>query len=143
MFALLYTSSAVTKFSDEDLSALYQQSAKNNFKLNVTGYLYFRHGNFFQYIEGEEQTVIELMERIERDNRHTITQILYDKTLVEHRFPEWSMQYLHLDGVLYEDVIMGHLKLLKLSNFIKDIEQQIWDSVNKLSHYRDVLVHAR
>ncbi len=142
MFALLYASIAKTKFDREKLSSLCEQSAASNLKLNVTGYLYYRDGRFFQYLEGEKNAVTNLMDRIREDPRHKVTQIIYDDCIVRRRFPTWSMRYIHLDGVLFEDVVLSHLELLEYSHIITDTQCKVWLAVDKLMELR-VLIEKR
>ena len=89
-------------FERRDLLALCDQSADANFSLGITGYLYFRRGNFLQYLEGDELIVNALMELIKADERHQVTQIIYDNAIAQRRFPSWSMRFISPDGVQLE-----------------------------------------
>ena len=127
------------EFERPDLLALCDQSADANFSLGITGYLYFRRGNFLQYLEGDELIVNALMERIKADERHQVTQIIYDNAIAQRRFPSWSMRFISPDGVQLEDALTGRLDLLKLPHLSKNFPDKIWAAVDKLSKLRDAL----
>ena len=139
MFALVYFSEALTEFDHEELAELCRISSVNNLKVDVTGYLYFRDGNFLQYLEGKKSVVTKLMKKIQADDRHTIKQVIYDDANEDRRFPDWSMRYLLLDSVQYEDAIRCRLELLRLISLDDKIESNVWDAVNKLSSMRSAL----
>lgn len=127
------------EFERPDLLALCDQSADANFSLGITGYLYFRLGDFLQYLEGDELILNALMERIKKDERHQVTQIIYDTAITQRRFPAWSMRFISPDGVQLEDALNGRLDLLNLPQFSKDFPDKIWAAVDKLSKLRDTL----
>lgn len=54
---LIYGSSSTDRFSEADLVPLLQQAREKNQRLNVTGMLLYRDGNFLQVLEGERETV--------------------------------------------------------------------------------------
>ncbi len=64
MFFLVYVSSATRPFSGEDLRALLATCRKNNAELGVTGMLLYKDGNFMQVLEGDEEAVRGLYEKI-------------------------------------------------------------------------------
>lgn len=136
VLALLYKSKATVNFEQPDLLALCDQSSDANFSLGITGYLYFRKGKFLQYLEGDEHVVNALMEQIEKDERHQVTQVIYDEALSQRRFPTWSMRLLSPDGVQLEDALNGRLDLLKLPSLSSGYTEKIWAAMDKLSELR-------
>ena len=67
---LIYSSVAVSAVSAAELQELLITSRRNNARINVTGMLLYADGAFFQAIEGEEQAVLSLYERLTHDKRH-------------------------------------------------------------------------
>lgn len=59
----------------------------------ITGLLVFDGMHFCQQIEGNEQEIAELMERIQQDPRHTYIRILHDAPLAHRRFGGFSLGY--------------------------------------------------
>ena len=86
-----YRSVAVEPFDDSTVTTLAEQSASKNEKLEITGYLYFDSGQFFQYIEGTEESVKALYHSIASDTRHKITHKIEFSGQAEQIFPNWRM----------------------------------------------------
>ena len=110
MFALVYVSRAVASFDDDALQALANQSSEKNARLQITGYLNFNRAraNFFQYLEGPQQAVLDLMAEIERDERHRVINVAHLGDVGSQAFPGWSMRYLDSDffhALRMEDVL--------------------------------------
>lgn len=94
MFALIYLSQAKFTFREDQLKQLEAQATKNNEQLNVTGYLNYQKGHFLQYLEGNREVTLNLMQSIEQDGRHTMLRKVNLPEFEERRFPDWHMRYL-------------------------------------------------
>jgi hypothetical protein len=79
MFRLVYVSSAIAPFSQTELLDLLAKARAKNQRLDVTGMLLYKDGNFMQVLEGEETVVRELFACIERDPRHFGTIVLLEE----------------------------------------------------------------
>lgn len=97
MFALAYNSEASVPFDDDRLERLASRSGTRNRNVGITGYLYFRDSQFLQYLEGQEDAVRTLMNRISADPRHRVTGIFEIGEIDERLFPEWAMRYIGRD----------------------------------------------
>ncbi len=91
MISLVYVSSAVKEFGAGELQELLDQARQANARLGVTGLLLYVGGNILQILEGEEESVRTLYERIGRDPRHRHLIKLYENTTDERQFGKWSM----------------------------------------------------
>ncbi len=60
MLSLIYVSSSTRAFSDADLVALLEQSQEKNARLDITGMLLYKDGNFMQVLEGPDDAVRQL-----------------------------------------------------------------------------------
>lgn len=98
MFFLIYVSSAVEPFSSSDLLNLLEKCHKNNAKLEITGMLLYKDGNFMQALEGEEEAVRNLYHKIAGDQRHHGEITLLQGHLEERQFPVWSMGFRDLNS---------------------------------------------
>lgn len=110
MFALIYASSAAIRFTDDDLHALAAKSSEKNSRLQVTGYLSFNRERttIFQYLEGPQPAVLNLMAEIAADERHRIANIIHLDDIDQRFFPGWHMRYLngsYLRTMQMEDVL--------------------------------------
>jgi len=93
MISLLYLSSATTQFSDSDLVNLLAEARKNNTQLDISGMLLYHDGNFLQVLEGPDDQVRHLFEKISGDERHQSVVKLIDRPIAERQFGEWSMAF--------------------------------------------------
>jgi len=93
LFHLIYASEATDKFKREEGIELLKQSRQKNAELQITGMLLYDQGSFFQVLEGEKETVLELYNKISQDERHkNVVQIIFEA--IPHRnFGNWSMGY--------------------------------------------------
>ena len=66
----------------------------NNHKfLSLTGALSFNESYFAQVLEGGADDLMGLMERVNKDPRHSHLRVLERVEITERSFPEWSMGY--------------------------------------------------
>jgi hypothetical protein len=93
MLSLVYLSSATQLFNEVALQDLLRTSRDNNARLDITGLLLYKDGNFIQALEGPEDAVRTLYKKIARDPRHTGLSTVVDETITERHFPNWSMGF--------------------------------------------------
>lgn len=90
---LIYVSSAVQPFTDQQLKDLLILARDANRKNEVTGLLLYKSGNFMQVIEGSEDKLDQLYSNILVDPTHSGV-IPLMKEPIEHReFSDWSMDF--------------------------------------------------
>ena len=96
MFALVYVSQSTVSFDDAALEVLAAKASEKNGRLHITGYLNFNRTRttFFQYLEGPQQGVRDLMAEIERDDRHRVVNVVQIGDVESRLFPAWNMRYL-------------------------------------------------
>lgn len=81
-----------------ELGTLFSQARSNNKRRGLTGALLLSEHWFVQVLEGDEQTVRALFERIERDPRHDTVSLLEAGTVGGRVFARWSMAKVAADG---------------------------------------------
>lgn len=83
-YQLIYVSFSEDNIDSREVEKILENSQTSNIAKDITGALLYHHGIFLQLLEGEEKSVLELYEKIQKDNRHNhITKILESWT--EHR----------------------------------------------------------
>ena len=98
MKRLTYISKFSRLLSRAEVENIGKISRRNNQKANITGILLCSGGIFFQILEGEEEVVEPLYEKILKDDRHTdIFCLKNEPDILERQFPEWSMKTFILD----------------------------------------------
>ncbi|WP_167856388.1 BLUF domain-containing protein [Hymenobacter metallicola] len=90
---IVYMSRAVRPLSDQDLQELLAQCRRDNALHNVTGILFYSHGNIAQLIEGDPAVIEPLYEKIARDGRHSNVTMLANKGITQRSFADWSMAF--------------------------------------------------
>ena len=68
-------------------------SKVNNTRVGVTGALMFNAGCFGQVLEGPQDAVEAVFERIQRDARHGDVSLLEVRPIEMRAFPTWSMGF--------------------------------------------------
>jgi uncharacterized membrane protein (DUF373 family) len=98
MIRLTYASSTLNEWTPEELLKLLTNCQVNNAAKNVTGILLYAHDTFFQVVEGEENIINALYEKIEKDPRHKDCTLIEKQTITERAFPYWSMGFEKIDA---------------------------------------------
>lgn len=93
VFQLLYISAANQEFTEEELQALLTLARERNQAVGVSGMLLFHEGSFIQALEGPQDEVQRIYEKIGRDPRHSETRILFRGELEQRDFEGWSMGF--------------------------------------------------
>ena len=96
MYYIVYVSTATALFSVDMLTDLLEASRRRNAAAGISGMLLYKGGNFMQVLEGPEDAVHQLYERIERDPRHHGSIVLIKGTQAQRQFPEWLMGFCDL-----------------------------------------------
>ncbi len=108
MHTITYVSAAVEILTQDALFDLLQRSRDNNSAFGISGLLLYKDGNFIQTIEGPENHVRQLYKNIciDKSHRHMIT--IFDESIQERAFPQWSMGFINLG----RDKVSGYTDFL-------------------------------
>jgi len=98
MLSLIYVSSAIRQFDDQELLDILKVSRENNSSQDVTGLLLYKSGNFMQVLEGSDEIVLALYEKIRKDARHKDVSIISREQIQTRQFPAWEMAFTNLDS---------------------------------------------
>lgn len=95
------------------LSDIMTVAQRENLAHQITGFLCFGNGYFFQYIEGEKSAIEQLFGNIQRDGRNRDV-TLKSKGVIEQRlFQDWQMLMVNTNNPeTHEDVINAFLPIL-------------------------------
>lgn len=114
-YAISYVSTANKDLIDLEVSNIMEGTMKFNRNHDITGILLYNEKNFFQLLEGEKQTVLDLYKIISEDSRHHDIIKFLEKPVFNPSF----------DGYLTE--------------FITDIKRCDESTLEKYLHYLEVL----
>lgn len=93
VYQIAYFSSASPSLKDEDVANIMRDARAKNALLNVTGMLLLIDEVFFQILEGDRETVENLVKRIERNPLHSGMIRVMHQERDERLFPGWSMGF--------------------------------------------------
>lgn len=94
MYSLVYYSQATHPFGKDELFQLAEQASYKNHSLSITGFLQYKENHFFQYLEGNKDNVLALMDPITQDPRHIIVRMVHLPDIENRQFNHWYMRYL-------------------------------------------------
>lgn len=97
---IFYASTATRPMSDEDLREILTLSRANNQRDGVRGALIYHDMSFLQVLEGPQDAVMALWERLEEDPRHHDLFVFQQKDVEEPIFREWTMAWVRAAPIL-------------------------------------------
>lgn len=100
MFYLLYVSRETHKMSCKELQDILTVAREKNGQCGISGLLLYKNGRFMQYLEGSEDTVRSLMNRISVDYRHQDVMVLEEDEEESRQFPSWAMAFKAMNSPL-------------------------------------------
>jgi len=111
MIRITYISKVTDPLSLEEIEAIGTKSSQSNKQLNITGMLVYFEKLFFQVLEGEDELIDRLYEKIGKDPRHRdVLRLKTEHDINERLFPSWSMKMINLD--INADDLMRPIKIL-------------------------------
>jgi len=94
---LIYTSAAALQVGDSDLKEILSVARSNNSQRSVTGMLLYISGSFFQILEGDEATLMDLFTTISADPRHRNVTKIIQEPITQRVFGDWTMGFSEID----------------------------------------------
>lgn len=95
---LVYVSKPKAEMSLSEVRALLVKARINNHFQDITGILLFDGETFLQVLEGPEDAVLPLFDKIAQDPRHTQVDALFQRSVSTRDFDDWSMGLAHIEG---------------------------------------------
>lgn len=89
----LYRSTSSLRAGDRGMGAILGEARERNRRLDLTGYLHYEDGSFYQWLEGPPGPLAEVATLIERDPRHRDLRYLLRGTQRGRRFQGWHMGF--------------------------------------------------
>ncbi|MEM9269520.1 MAG: BLUF domain-containing protein [Pseudomonadota bacterium] len=92
---VLYFSAPTRALNETELQDLADHVQGRNESLGLTGFLYASPSRFCQLLEGPEEDVLDLMEKIIRDNRHDKVQVMIEASTLSPVFHRFHVRLRH------------------------------------------------
>lgn len=100
MYQLTYRSSSQPNLNVGDLENILEEARTRNLDRKVTGCLIYHKKRFVQILEGKKKNVLEIYDKIKRDNRHHMVTLLWEGPTEQRYFSEWTMAFYRYDKKL-------------------------------------------
>jgi hypothetical protein len=134
MIQISYLSAATHPMSTEEVLELLRQCLANNSAKDITGLLIYSNETFLQTLEGEEQVVDDLYQKIERDLRHASLIFLGRKTVERRQYADWSMGFRRVSDLELHEI--EGLKDFDAKDFTVDFLSRHTElAENLMAHY--------
>lgn len=106
LYQLVYISRITTAglVGSSTLNDIAKLATQNNYNNDITGILCYGNGYFFQCVEGREQDLTNLKNRLLLDDRHKDLKILDFSELDERHFSGWSLRSIVLERCMVKDM---------------------------------------
>ena len=124
LFHLGYVSTETGDMGTQGMIELMTEARRINTERDITGLLLHRENSFYQVLEGTETEVRRTFASIEKDERHTAVDVLFDGAIEEREFADWRMGFLNLDGVEIE-TLQGYSDFLSREDNAKDFLENL------------------
>src|SRR4051794_3407887 len=96
---IVYSSKATHPMLPQDLSDILTVARSKNSDHEITGILLYRSGHFLQVLEGAEERLNALLDKLTRDRRHCAVRVLLDGYVSARAFGAWSMAFHDVSGL--------------------------------------------
>jgi hypothetical protein len=103
MRCIAYISLESRRLDRSDILDILRVSRERNAASGITGVLMYYDGVFLQIIEGDDDNVDALLERLRRDRRHRDLRVMLDESCAVRHFPDWAMALLDLPSLPPDD----------------------------------------
>ena len=96
MRQFVYISTARSGIGRSDIDDILASSQRNNQARELTGFLIYNGRNFLQLLEGSQEALTALMNRLAADPRHSGVVMLEDNAIDRRACADWSMTHIKL-----------------------------------------------
>lgn len=134
---IIYTSIASSQMNSRQLLDLLHEARGYNAVDGITGLLIHSDGHFMQVIEGSDENIEDVYQRIKRDSRHQDIHIIADKKISERMFPHWSMGCADFDDPILATLpgiktdLTNPIQVEELMQRILDNPEAWYEAINK------------
>ncbi|MFD2564441.1 BLUF domain-containing protein [Aquimarina rubra] len=102
-----YVSTADLSLTNAEVNELFEFVKLSNNSQNITGILMYSDGNFFQVLEGENDVITSLFEKIQSDPRHYNVIKIFDREITNCSFSKYHSSFKVL-GEKYDHTELEH-----------------------------------
>lgn len=97
--------------------------------------LYDNKGTFIQALEGDEEQVDSLFNKIREDKRHNRVNRISRKNIKSRAFPDWKMGFKVIDEHMIQN-LSGYSECMQSDNSIKGMTNSASIAVDLLNYFK-------
>ncbi|EED32400.1 Sensors of blue-light using FAD family [gamma proteobacterium NOR5-3] len=98
LYSLGYVSTQTRPMDNDAMLAILETARRKNASAGITGVLLHRHDSFFQVLEGGQEEVKAVFEKIRSDGRHERVEVVTEGPIQSREYNDWRMAFIELDG---------------------------------------------
>lgn len=136
MFQLIYLSQAKSDLNYSDLAAILESSRRHNPAKSITGILIYKDDQFLQLLEGNQEDVQAVMDKIAQDKRHMNISVLYQGDTAERFFADWSMGYTDGDVSVNDTPVLRRLFSMA-QQYRPEMKEFIFEAMKELRQSKE------
>jgi hypothetical protein len=136
LITLVYVSTKRREITEDDLKNILNTARTFNPTASITGMLLYRDGFFMQALEGEEDDVKGLFQKIALDERHKNVLMIYSTSIEERTFSDWSMGFNKISDEEWQS-LDGLNDFMQKPAGIEYFQENPSRALTLLQHFRD------
>tara|TARA_R110002020_G_scaffold211682_3_gene417941 strand:- start:814 stop:1227 length:414 start_codon:yes stop_codon:yes gene_type:complete len=113
-YSIVYISSAADSLTKNDIQDVFNFTLDWNLDNNISGFLVYKNQSFIQLLEGDEQVLKELFERIKNDERHCNIIPIIQQNLPYKSFEGYQTSFLVSNTDKLQRELIDYLDYIKL-----------------------------
>jgi len=122
-FRLAYSSHLIA--GESELQNIAGKAVKKNEQMAITGAMIHKDKCLIQFLEGPQDNVLSLCEKIKYDKRHKDFKIIMKSSNQIRLFPDWSMANFKTNSTSFDAMVAIFKELDELQYAVADLEHGI------------------
>ncbi len=132
VYQLTYQSKSIGELDQDILNLILEEAITRNSKEQITGCLVYFNGSFIQILEGAKENVLSTYDKILKDKRHHLIDLLWENDSEKRFFEKWDMGFFSPESD-NEILFVNNYKLLSsFADKSRGATLSFWASVEKV-----------
>jgi hypothetical protein len=132
VYQLTYQSKSIGELDQDILNLILEEAITRNSQEQITGCLVYFNGSFIQILEGSKEKVLSTYDKILKDKRHHLIELLWENNSDKRYFEKWDMGFYSPEQGS-ETLFINNYKLLShFSDKSIGSSLRFWASVEKI-----------